>query len=48
LGIHVADIDLQNTDAEQIHFTFFWKEANHWENHNFHVPVAKKLSNKNQ
>ena len=44
LGIHVADIDLQHTEAEQIHFTFFWKEANRWENHNFHLPVLKTLA----
>jgi glucoamylase len=42
LGIHYADIDLQNENAEEIYFTFFWKEANHWENKNYKVPLAKK------
>lgn len=42
LGIHVADIDLQKVDAEEIYFTFFWKKANHWENKNFNVPMIKE------
>ena len=42
LGIHIADIDLQNVDAEEIYFTFFWKKANHWENKNFKVPMIKE------
>lgn len=41
LGIHVADIDLKNTDTDKIYFTFFWKKANHWENHNFNIPVSR-------
>jgi glucoamylase len=41
LGIHVADIDLQNMDTDKIYFTFFWKEANHWENHNFNIPILQ-------
>jgi glucoamylase len=42
LGIHYADIDLQNVNAEEIYFTFFWKKANHWENKNYKVPLAQK------
>jgi hypothetical protein len=41
LGIHVADIDLHNVETDKIYFTFFWKKANHWENHNFNVPVSE-------
>lgn len=42
LGIHVADIDLKNAASEEIQFTFFWKNANHWENKNYHIPIFKK------
>lgn len=41
LGIHVADIDLKKSGAENIQFTFFWKKANHWENRNYTVPILK-------
>lgn len=39
LGIHVADIELEKTNAREIYFTFFWKKANHWENKNFRIPI---------
>lgn len=42
LGIHVADIDLKNTDTDKIYFTFFWKNTNNWENHNFNIPVSRE------
>jgi glucoamylase len=42
LGIYVADIGLKNTVSEEIQFTFFWKEANKWENKNYQVPISKK------
>src|SRR6185312_13823256 len=32
LGIYVADIYSYNSKTSNIRFTFFWKEANHWEN----------------
>ncbi|HEU5053494.1 MAG TPA: glycoside hydrolase family 15 protein [Hanamia sp.] len=41
LGIHYVDIDLKNAKGEEVYFTFYWKEANHWENKNYKVPLAK-------
>ncbi|MEO7834325.1 MAG: hypothetical protein ABIR50_03325 [Ginsengibacter sp.] len=29
--LFVADIDFKNEISEEIKFTFFWKEANRWE-----------------
>lgn len=40
LGIHLVDIDLKGQQSEAIDFTFFWKDANHWENKNYRVPVV--------
>lgn len=42
LGIHYADVDLKNINAEEIYFTFFWKDSGNWENKNYKVPLAKK------
>ena len=42
LGMHVADIDLENKKSGEIKFTFFWKEANHWEGKDFVVKIKSK------
>ncbi len=41
VGIHLADIELGNTSSGEIKFTFFWIEANHWENKDFQVVIKK-------
>jgi glucoamylase len=43
LGIHVADIELEKSNAEEIYFTFFWKKANNWENKNFRIPMENNV-----
>ena len=39
LEIYVADIDFKNENSTEIKFTFFWKEANRWEEKLFEVKV---------
>lgn len=39
LGVFAGDIPIENKNSKQIVFTFFWKEANHWENKNFTVAI---------
>jgi len=40
IGIHLADIPTSSLKTgEQIHFTFFWSEANHWEGQNFSIKI---------
>ena len=39
LGIYVADVDLKNERSGAIKFTFFWKEANHWEEKEYEVKI---------
>ena len=44
-GLFVADIPSDNGDPAALIFTFFWKEAGHWENQNYSVaksPEVKK------
>jgi glucoamylase len=40
IGIFVADIFSEN--GNQLVFTFFWKDSNHWENMNFSVEVLRE------
>lgn len=41
IGIHLADIPTSSLKTdEQIQFTFFWSEANHWEGQNFSVKAV--------
>lgn len=42
LGMHVADLNFSDKKTEKIEFTFFWKEANRWENKNFEVRVYEE------
>lgn len=42
LGVFAGDIPVENKNSKQITFTFFWKEANHWENKNFMVEIEDK------
>jgi glucoamylase len=42
LGVHVADIDVKKSSAEEIQFTFFWKEGNHWEDKNYRISILEK------
>ena len=40
IGIHLADIPTSSLKTgEQIHFTFFWSEANRWEEQNFSIKI---------
>ena len=39
LGIYVADIPCSTSKRKAVSFTFFWKQANHWENKNFEIKV---------
>jgi glucoamylase len=40
IGIHIADIPTSSLKTDElIQFTFFWSEANHWEEENFTVKV---------
>jgi glucoamylase len=40
IGIHRADIPTSSLKTgEQIHFTFFWSEANRWEEQNFSIKI---------
>lgn len=41
LGMHIADIGMKNLKAKEIKFTFFWKDANHWEDNDFMVSIIK-------
>lgn len=43
LGMHTADIVLENSKAEEIKFTFFWKKANRWEGNNFIISIIKNM-----
>jgi glucoamylase len=40
IGIFVVDIPCNNLRVSNISFTFFWKQANHWENKNFEIKVV--------
>lgn len=42
LGVYVADIYSYNSKTCNILFTFFWKEANRWENKDFEIKVEKE------
>jgi len=39
INVFVTDIKPQNNNCKKIEFTFFWKEANCWENKNFAVAL---------
>lgn len=39
LGIYFADIDIKNAISDEIKFTFFWKDANRWEEKDFLVKI---------
>ncbi len=41
LGMHIADIVFPNEKAGEIKFTFFWKDAGHWEGKDFVVKINK-------
>jgi glucoamylase len=38
-GIHYTDIKAEMLTGKEIIFTFFWKEAGHWENRNFSIDI---------
>lgn len=42
LGIYVADISSDNSKRSNIRFTFFWKQASHWENKDFEIKVEEE------
>ncbi|MGI8635618.1 MAG: glycoside hydrolase family 15 protein, partial [Segetibacter sp.] len=39
LGVFAAGIEIESKNSNQIIFTFFWSEANHWENKNFTIKI---------
>ena len=41
-GLFVADIDSENEQPHDLTFTFFWKEAAHWENRNYSVAKSRE------
>jgi glucoamylase len=46
IGIHLADIPTSSLKTgEQIHFTFFWSEVNHWEGQNFSIKIISEKDN---
>ena len=42
LGIYIADISFNNSKRSNIRFTFFWKQANHWENKDFEIEIEEE------
>lgn len=40
IDIHFVDITIDANETHPIKFTFFWIEANHWENRNYQVNVT--------
>jgi glucoamylase len=40
VAIHYADISLEQSNATEIVFTFFWKDPNNWENKNFTISIV--------
>ncbi len=40
LGIHVADLPVQNIKSGKVEFTFFWEESDRWEGKDFTVEVV--------
>jgi len=43
-GLHVADINPVSKNNNTVQFTFFWDEANRWENKNYSVLFCKKYN----
>lgn len=41
LGIHLVDIDLKEVKGDELQFTFFWKDAGHWENKNYQTKIIR-------
>lgn len=41
LGIHYADIDTSELDAEILKFTFYWINTDNWEGENFEIIIEK-------
>lgn len=39
VGMHLADIKIDPNNSGSVDFTFYWKEAKHWENKNFSVKI---------
>lgn len=40
LGIHFADLPIESQQSGQVDFTFYWKEAAHWEGRDFRVEIV--------
>lgn len=40
IGINFVDISIDSYQKDTINFTFFWIEANHWENRNYQVNIT--------
>jgi glucoamylase len=43
-GLFVADIPADDDNHETLIFTFFWKEARHWENRNYSVTKSPQMN----
>lgn len=40
-GVFIGDIDIRESSADHILFTFFWTGSNKWENQNFSIEIEK-------
>ncbi len=40
IDVFIADIPTKNLKTDIIEFTFFWSDANTWENKNFSVKIV--------
>ncbi|MEP7081007.1 MAG: glycoside hydrolase family 15 protein, partial [Ginsengibacter sp.] len=47
IGIFIADIDIKKAKSKEIIFTFFWKDADKWEEEDFVVKISKRNKEKN-
>jgi glucoamylase len=40
-GIHYIDVPVDAFDGESVVFTFYWTDAQHWENKNYEIKIIK-------
>jgi glucoamylase len=39
-GVHYTDVAVGAVDSESVVFTFFWIDAQHWENKNYEIKIV--------
>ncbi len=42
LGVHVADLPTKTVNEANILFTFYWQDAQHWENNDFKITIVNE------